>query len=148
MVGVVSRDRAEFLRIVFIIPIITLVRFLGIELKTRHQGSRRLWTERLVALLLPGRHLLRRIDTRERMLNLVLWRFNDGLRSERNKRRNVRLVRNRLVLLRRRLLRKLVGSRRKKVGERLLRWRLATRPVLKRSARRRLALLRLRKTRG
>jgi hypothetical protein len=68
--------------------------------------------------------------------------------DSRLKRNKLRLVRNRLVLLRRRLLRKLVGSRRKKVGERLLRWRLATRPVLKRSARRRLALLRLRKMRG
>jgi hypothetical protein len=60
MVGVVSRVRAEFLRIVFIIPIITLVRFLGIELKTRHQGSKRRWIERFNAMiLLPDRLLVK-----------------------------------------------------------------------------------------
>jgi hypothetical protein len=60
------------------------------------------------------------------------------LDSGRNKRTDSASNRCELVRLR---LRKLVGSRRNKVGERLLRWRLETRLVLKRSARRRLALL-------
>jgi hypothetical protein len=50
--------------------------------------------------------------------------------------RNKRLVWSRLALLRRKLLRN-------NVGERLLRWRLETRPVLKRSAKRLLVLLAL-----
>jgi hypothetical protein len=160
MVGVVSRVRAGYLRIVFMMEVTILVRFLGIELKALLlflSNNVKKWTERLTALLLlPGRLLPGRLlvkttirialllrswligPTRRLMRNELDNRFK---RSRLERGRNKRLVRSRLALLRRKLLRKLVGSRRNKVGERLLRWRLETRPVLKRSARRLLALL-------
>jgi hypothetical protein len=55
MVGVVSRVRAGYLRIVFMMEVIILVRFLGIELKTLLlflSNNVKKWTERLTALLL------------------------------------------------------------------------------------------------
>jgi hypothetical protein len=97
MVGVVSRVRAEFLRIVFITVVITRARFLGIELKALHRGNKRRWIERFNGMI----HLVLRRKRQHRLglvwiralIRVQLPRRRQRLKLRRRRRLKLRLLR-------------------------------------------------------